>query len=820
MRSAVCIALLLGMMLIPVSTLAAEGRAQPNCLNDTPAAFSSSTVIGDGACIKVNLGVLNPGDVYDISIIVSQDALDVLVFDENSVQPYDLGQSYRSSYENVPSTESALGSYEFHWKVPPSITSKSWYIVFDNLAHSGDQGQGDQGGADGRASLTLSKITESYWTPYHNVLAVDSDSSYTLLSDDDMRLDAGTTVVVSAWPLQGEGDIYLQTKSMNELYTSGGVGTQYITGATLQSISSPGSFSWTVPEALEGQSMYLIVDNTNSPLGGANGNEAIRLTVRVEYAPPVQPIITDDSSGSTTLGQAVTFDASSSPNRLQQILSWSWDFDAGVDVDQDGNFTNDGEASGVSALAIWNTPGDRSITLTAVSQTGVSASATSTVSVADVVSPIARISGDGQPIEGGWKVSTNQTLNLNCDASTDDHLVSFCIWSWDESSAERNTSVSLLWNDIGMYPVSLTVADASGNSNSISSTVTVTDSSLPVLNQANLDLLPSSGLVNEVITFTVSATDSYDPASSLRYHWDLNPDVDADGNGDARDDADYTGSTTELEFSKSGQFDVVLTVFDQSNNSDSHAFLITIETLPEKGGIAGILFVALFIGTLTMGVALLGHRRWQSAIAMDLLMGRGLSKPEALAHMSAVAGSRKIPMFSPAVVLAGLDSGDVQSTSSKEQDAKAAEMAEIYGSNVPEQNLGAFAPPSFAQPMLSSGSQAAAADALAMLNDDTPTPLTQPTAQPIESVSDLYTATPVQTVVKSGGIALPDGVSRPTPAMSNPPSTHTLSHEPPSPQTKVTCNSCSAVFSIQMPSGAPKVVVSCPSCNTDIIVES
>ena len=124
MRSAVCIALLLGMMLIPVSTLAAEGRAQPNCLNDTPAAFSSSTVIGDGACIKVNLGVLNPGDVYDISIIVSQDALDVLVFDENSVQPYDLGQSYRSSYENVPSTESALGSYEFHWKVPPSITSK------------------------------------------------------------------------------------------------------------------------------------------------------------------------------------------------------------------------------------------------------------------------------------------------------------------------------------------------------------------------------------------------------------------------------------------------------------------------------------------------------------------------------------------------------------------------------------------------------------------------------------------------------------------------------------------------------------------------
>ena len=162
MRSTVFVALLLCTMLLPATAIATEGREQPNCLNDTPEAFSSATVIGDGACIKINLGVLIPGDVYDLSIIVSQDALDVLVFDQNSVQPYDLGQSYRSSYEQVPSTESALGSLEFHWKVPPSITSKSWYIVFDNTAHSGDQGMGDQGGTDSRASLTISKITESY----------------------------------------------------------------------------------------------------------------------------------------------------------------------------------------------------------------------------------------------------------------------------------------------------------------------------------------------------------------------------------------------------------------------------------------------------------------------------------------------------------------------------------------------------------------------------------------------------------------------------------------------------------------------------------
>ena len=114
MRSSLFVALLLCVMLIPASSLATEGRAEPNCLNDTPASFSSSTVIGNNACIKVNLGTLTPGDVFDLSIIVSEGELDVLVFDQNSIQPYDLGQSYRSSFEQIPSTESALGSYQFH----------------------------------------------------------------------------------------------------------------------------------------------------------------------------------------------------------------------------------------------------------------------------------------------------------------------------------------------------------------------------------------------------------------------------------------------------------------------------------------------------------------------------------------------------------------------------------------------------------------------------------------------------------------------------------------------------------------------------------
>ena len=105
---------------LPVS--ADEGRAAPNCETATLQSLGSTTDVNADSCVVVSLGALQPGEVYDLSIIIVDDAIDVLVFDENSLQPYNLGQSYRSSMAQPASTESALGALEFHWKVPPSIS--------------------------------------------------------------------------------------------------------------------------------------------------------------------------------------------------------------------------------------------------------------------------------------------------------------------------------------------------------------------------------------------------------------------------------------------------------------------------------------------------------------------------------------------------------------------------------------------------------------------------------------------------------------------------------------------------------------------------
>ena len=220
-----------------------------------------------------------------------------------------------------------------------------------------------------------------------------------------------------------------------------------------------------------------------------------------------------------------------------------------------------------------------------------------------------------------------------------------------------------------------------------------------------------------------------------------------------------------------------------------------------------------------MSVALLGHRRWQNGIAKELLIGRGLNEIEAEAHMATVASTRKIPLFSSAIVLAGLDVGEVQSTSSKVEDQKAAEMAAIYGTqpNGQASQTSSFAPPVLTQQAISQGSQAAAADAMALFNDEAPATSPEPvteTTQTSEGIDELYPTAPVQTIVKSGGVSLPEGMaaSKPVPELIQ----STTTPEPVSKQ--VTCQGCSTAFTIRIPGGANAVVVACPSCSLDVTV--
>ena len=64
---------------------------------------------------------------------------------------------------------------------------------------------------------------------------------------------------------QGEADVYLQTKAMNERYQNGEVGSKFIEDIDLRAVSNSASDSWVVPQGLDGEELLVIVDNTDTP---------------------------------------------------------------------------------------------------------------------------------------------------------------------------------------------------------------------------------------------------------------------------------------------------------------------------------------------------------------------------------------------------------------------------------------------------------------------------------------------------------------------------------------------------------------------------
>ncbi len=817
MHSRKVFAVLIIMLCVPLLPLASgtSARAAPSCSSESATTFASQVPVDDGECVELSLGLLTPGDVYEITILVIDDALDVLVFDDAGLQPYLLGQSYRSSYQQIPSTEFANGSYEFHWKVPLSISEKSWTIVVDNLAHDGDQANGDQGGDLGRVSISITKLTDGQWTSYHDLVGIIPNGHLTLLEGDDLRLEEGTAVSVTAWSLEGMGDVYLQTESMNANYLAGQSNVA-LTGASLLGVDGTASFNWIVSAAFADQPLKLVVDNTDDPDGQGDGSTNLRITIRVELVPVMQASFTAENQ-SVVLNTALNFDASLSPNNLGQISQYVWDFDASVDSNNDGDAINDVDAVGVMASSSWAIPGEKTVTLTVSGVLGFDSSQTN-ISVVDATNPVARITGTSSSsatlISGVWQIEHGETMTLSCATSTDNHQVAACSWSVDGSPYGQQTTASFNWSEIGTHEVGLIVLDPSGNSQSTSVQIIVTDSTVPSLDPPLLGAFENQAIEGEITTFSITASDGYDVNTDLRFHWDLNPLEDTDENGDPLDDPDYIGSRVDIVFDSVGTNTVIVTVFDTSNNTDSHTFSVIVSEAEVVEADYTIFAIIIFAGVATMSIALIGYRRWQTTIALKLLTDRGLPENEALAHMSMVKQTQRLPLFAKAIQIAGLEVGtDVVSQQEQEIARKEAELQSIYGSaNEPEMAPQAqFAP----QMQLSQASSQAASEAAALFFEDEPkAPAPQ---SKVEEVEDLMQPQSTQSSTKptSSGIELPQQLDAPSDEENE------IVHEA-SPQVsenvnmlKGTCSNCSLQFQVPMPIGIKEAIVICPSCSSE-----
>ena len=370
------------------------------------------------------------------------------------------------------------------------------------------------------------------------------------------------------------------------------------------------------------------------------------------------------------------------------------------------------------------------------------------------------------------------------------------------------------------------MVDNSGNSATTVTTIVVDDVSIPSLDEQFITGLPKSSMQGELLKLSIDATDTYDQPYQLTYHWDLDPDFDSDRNGDKTDDPDYVGPSVDVKLTEVGRNDVVVTVFDQSGNSDSHAFFVTVDAPAEQDGLIGIIMVALFVGVITLSVAMIGFRKWQTGIALQLLKGRGLSDQEAQQHISMVKQRRRLPIFADAPVIAGLESGQqVMNRGQREQHNQDAEYQSIYGVSENKTDASsAFAAPTqsyastgFSAPQntFSSATQTAASDALAMFAEEE-------NAEIIET-NTADDAMEKVTKVISGGVALPHQVKTELTAKDDAAQQENIAEDLTSNETvesvskQVACPHCPTKFNVPIPE-ADEAIVACPSCAKDFIL--
>lgn len=789
-RFTVCVILItLLLSTLPV-TAETSGRAGDNCAEVSLASMSTAVAIDGQSCVVVPLGELTPQSIWTVDMLIIDDEIDALFFDGQGILPYDLDQSYRSSYQSAPSTEFAIGEFEFDWMVPASISPKSWFLILDNKAHSGDQGEGDQGGNRSRVSLTFNQVTSNPNTIFHDLVDLQANQSIELVSGSDLILDAGTTVQVNVNSLQGSADLLVQTESINTAWNNQSSASASISGQSILGIQGQSSLQWTVTEDYSNQPLYIVLDNSARPSGGSDPSERSRTTVQISIVPILNPVITLSQS-SIPLGQELTIDALLTANLSGQVIDYRWDFDS-------SNGDSNRDASGLAVSNSWNSPGNYTVTLEITASDNRVTKTSTQVMVTDVTSPVPTITstGSGTPVNEGYILNVGNAMELSCSESTDDHMVESCAWRINGNYVGMVDEVVFNYSSVVDWTVELTVFDSWGNSANITTIVSVVDTSDPVLNSASTSSFVKVVTAGESFTYSVSASDSFDDNDDLRYHWDIDAARDSDGNGNKLDDPDFTGSSFSTVFEETGKYDFTVTVFDASNNSDSYSWRVTVQNsaslsnydqlFPAIGALLGLLVVIGLISRFR------SRRKQRSSEPVTSSMSQEeIEQKQKEEQMKQIYGSVQQPEYAQQAI-PQMSQASSQAVNSAAND--------LFTER--EQTTSSYSSP-IEQDLLSSLEQTTQAPVAKTIED-------QGSIAELNSTTTPKTEASNKTTFKSGGVTLPQ--------MSNNEISDVQNHEQGPTRQVHECSNCGQQFAVKIPVGTPKVKANCPSCGTSQII--
>lgn len=299
------------------------------------------------------------------------------------------------------------------------------------------------------------------------------------------------------------------------------------------------SYTFTEPGLYD---VELVVTDT---LGQLSDPDTTTVTV-LDITSPVADA-GEDQDG-VPYGDLVLLNASLSDDNVD-VESWTWAFD------DDGPQALDGELVSYTFTA----PGTFNITLTVADAAGNEDTDLVVVTVVDGELPVANAGADPEGVVVG------QIVKLNGSASTDNHLIADYTWSFNDSEEVFLDGPVAYYTFMteGEYEVTLTVVDASGNSDTDTVVVRVGPANEAPVADAGDDQLE----VVEGDTVTFDGGGSSDDVDIVTYTWTFTYDGEKQT---------IVGEVVTFEFEIPGTYIVTLNVTDAEGEWSTDTLVVVV----------------------------------------------------------------------------------------------------------------------------------------------------------------------------------------------------------------------------------------------------
>jgi len=268
-------------------------------------------------------------------------------------------------------------------------------------------------------------------------------------------------------------------------------------------------------------------------------NSTTRSSLKVFVNDP--PVADAGSDQRVSAKESVRFDASKSYDPDGKIISYLWDF---------GDQSETKEKSEPFISHSYEKPGTYSVMLTVKDDSGSSSDTASEQMRVIVNDPPVADAGEDQ-----WVTAGEVQFDGSGSRDPDGKIISY-LWDFGDGSKDEGISPVHVYRNPGAYTISLLVSDDSGTTTArTSDEMTVTVNHLPVAD-AGPDQI---GIPGQVIHFDGSA--SADPDGKINtFHWDFGDGTEAEGD------------KVSHSYSRSGRYNVLLTVYDNSGHEGAMSF--------------------------------------------------------------------------------------------------------------------------------------------------------------------------------------------------------------------------------------------------------